>query len=401
MKKLVYAAVILAALALIGWHIWRKASAKKGGRRRGPTAVAVEIAPVRQAPIRDVGLFTGSLSARYRFVVAPKIAGRLRRLQVDVGDPVTKGQEIAWLENEEYAQNVRQARAELDVARARLKESQSSLDVAQREFARYDALFRKNISSASDLDVKKSEFQVAEAKRNVASASVAQKEAELKAVEVRLSYTRVRASWDAGVAVRVVGERYVDEGAMLKANEPIVSVLDISALKAVIYAIERDYPKLRVGQTALLATDAFPRRRFKGKVARVAPLLRESSRQARVEIEVPNPGQALKPGMFIRAEIEFVRREKATVVPVSALARRKGRRGVFVADLKTLKARFVAVETGIVSRDLAEVTRPALSGWVVTLGQHLLADGAEIALPGGWKPKASAAPPARREGRKP
>ena len=168
---------------------------------------------------------------------------------------------------------------------------------------------------------------------------------------------------------------------MLKANDPIVSVLDIHPLTAVIYVIERDYSKIKIGQTTLATTDAFPGQTFKGTVLRVAPLLRETSREARVEIEMPNPQEILKPGMFVRVEIEFARHEDTTVVPLSSLVRRGGQRGVFVADQEQRKARFVPVEVGIVNGDLAEVVSPSLAGSVVTLGHHLLQDGSSILLP--------------------
>ena len=87
---------------------------------------------------------------------------------------------------------------------------------------------------------------------------------------------------------QVVGERYVHEGAMLAANNPIVSIFDIRSVIAAIHVIEEDYSKIRLGLDADVLTDAYPGRSFSGKVVRMAPLLKETSRQARVEIEIPN-----------------------------------------------------------------------------------------------------------------
>jgi len=215
----------------------------------------------------------------------------------------------------------------------------------------------------------------------VTLAQVTQKEAALNAAQVRFSYTQIRALWEDGDEARIVGERFVDEGEMLKANDPIVSVLEIHLLTAVIHVIERDYSQVRTGQEAVIATDAFPEKSFPGTIIRVAPILRETSRQARVEIEVANPQRLLKPGMFIRARIEFAKHDDATVVPVAALARRGGQQGVFVADTQKRKALFVPVTLGIAHNGLAEVLKPPLSGEVVTLGQHLLEDGSAIILP--------------------
>jgi multidrug efflux pump subunit AcrA (membrane-fusion protein) len=99
-----------------------------------------------------------------------------------------------------------------------------------------------------------------------------------------------------------------------------------------------------------------------------------------VEIEVPNPEQLLKPGMFVRAKIEFARHDNATLVPFAALVRREGEEGIFIADLNNLKARFVPVTTGIINGELAEIIEPAISGLAVTLGNHLLEDGSDIII---------------------
>ncbi len=102
----------------------------------------------------------------------------------------------------------------------------------------------------------------ADAREKVALAQVNQREAAVKAAEVRLSYSRIVAEWKEGSDERVVGERFVDEGAMLSANAPIVSILDIGRLIAVIQVIERDYSKVRIGQEAVVSTDAYPGRTF-------------------------------------------------------------------------------------------------------------------------------------------
>jgi RND family efflux transporter MFP subunit len=390
LKKTITILIVLTVLGLLGREVYeRVASQGKGmARRRRNLAVAVETQPVKKATIRDVGLFTGTLHPRSQFVVAPKIGGRLEKLLVDVGDTVQQDQLIAVLDNDEHLQQVDQARAELAVARANLEESRSALDIARRELERVKALRQKKIASESELDEAEAQFQAQTAKHKVAQAKVAQKNAALRATEVRLSYTRICVACNNGSEQQwVVGERFVDEGAMLAANTSIVSVLDIGAMTAVIHVIERDYPKVKLGQIAAVTADAFPGKTFSGKIVRVAPLLKETSRQARVEIEIPNPEALLKPGMFVRAQIEFGRHDDTTIVPLSALVNRNGRQGLFWADLQEMKARFVPVTLGIVNGDSAEVLEPPLSGRIVTLGQHLLENGTSILLPGAGRSK--------------
>jgi RND family efflux transporter MFP subunit len=227
-----------------------------------------------------------------------------------------------------------------------------------------------------------SEYTNQEAKVKVAKAQVAQKKAALKAAQIRLSYAQIRVSWNDKKGSRVVGERFVDEGAMLAPNTPILSVLDINTMIAAIHVIERDYPQIRIGQEASVTTDAFPGKFFSGKIVRIAPLLKETSREARVEIDVPNKDGLLKPGMFVRVEIQFEKHPGATVVPFSALVKRGGRQGVFMTGSDNKTAHFVPVTSGISDGERVEILSPTLSGWVVTLGHHLLEDGSPIILPG-------------------
>ena len=384
MKRFLALIIALAAIGLLGWHVYFKVSpsGKNKTRQRRALPIAVEITPIRKVTIRDIGLFTGTLHPRTQFIVAPKIAGRLEKLLLNIGDQIDRNQLIAVLEDDEYLQQVDQVKAELEVAKAILEESRSMLKISEREFERTKALRKKKIASDSELDTAEAQYRTQEAKLRVAIAQVVQKEAVLKAARVRLSYTRIRAPQEQDNGQRVVGERFVDEGAMLAPNTPIISILDINLMTAVIHVIERDYSRVKIGQEAEVTTDAFPDRKFFGKIRRVAPLLKETSREARVEIEIPNQNALLKPGMFVRVRIEFDRHNNATVVPSDALVKRKGQQGVFSADTSEMKAFFIPVKLGIVNDDLTEVVSPTLTGSVVKLGHHLLEDGSKIILPG-------------------
>jgi len=373
------------ALAMIAGCSQTPNAPGKPGGKHGAQAVAVEVAPVETGTIRDVGTFTGSIVARSRFVVAPKVSGRLKRLTVDIGDRVRCDQLIAELDDDEYAQALEQARAELAVARANVAQAASSLHTARRELERVEKLRGKSIASESELDIAKAGHDSAAALQAVALAEVSRREAALKAAEVRLSYTRIRASWEGDpegpTSERVVGERFVHEGAMLGANSPIVSVLDLSTVKAVVHVVERDYSRLSPGHNAVVKVDAFPGREFRGRIERVAPVLKEASRQARVEVTVANAEDLLKPGMFARVTVVFGVHEGVTIIPTDALARRGDEQGVFLLDGAREKVSFVPVKVGMVEGPRAEVLEPELEGEIVTLGLHLLENGSSIILP--------------------
>ena len=399
MKKVLAGVLVVVIVALAGWQAHKRIQASKTARNASPgaPAVAVEVQPIQRSAIRDVGVFTGSLVPKSQFIVAPKAAGWLKEILVDIGDSVGRNDVIAILDDEEFIRKVEQARAELQVAKANAENAASDLDLAQREYERVMALRERQIASAAELDGGASALNASQTKLKVAAAQVAQQEAALQAAELQLSYTKVRAFWESGEADgttsgggarRVVGERFVDAGTLVQMNQPIVSILENDPLKAVVFVIERDYPKMNIGQDATVTTDAYPARTFRGVIRRIAPLLKESSRQARVEIEIANPNHLLKPGMFVRAQVEFAVHEGATLVPISALVKRGGKEGVFVVEgpdaadaPQSGRARFVPVTIGIVSGELAEVVEPPISGMVVTLGNHLLEDGSPVTLP--------------------
>jgi RND family efflux transporter MFP subunit len=397
MKKLVFGGLVVIAVAGTGWEAHRRiqTSAGKKGERASPP-VAVEVAPVRRDTIRDIGVFTGSLVPQSQFVVAPKAAGWLKKLLVDIGDRVGRNDVIAVLDDEQFTRQVEQAAAELQVAKANAENSASALDLARREYERITALREKKIASAAEMDTALAQYNTSQTQLKVAQAQVVQKEAALEAAKLQLSYTQVRAFWEAGDPNRVVGERFVDEGALVQMNQPIVSILENNPLVAVVFVIERDYPKVSISQQALVTTDAYPGRTFTGRIRRIAPLMKETSRQARVEIEIPNPDYRLKPGMFVRVQVEFAAHADATLVPISAVVRREGREGVFLisapgasgppageglSSTGAPQARFVPVTTGIVNSETVEIVAPELSGSVATLGNHLLEDGSRVLLP--------------------
>ncbi|MDH3414344.1 MAG: efflux RND transporter periplasmic adaptor subunit, partial [Gammaproteobacteria bacterium] len=153
----------------------------------------------------------------------------------------------------------------------------------------------------------------------------------------------------------------------------------------VFFVTERDYALLQPEQTALLRTDAFPGETFKGRIIRIAPVFQESTRQARVEVWLDNPGLRLKPGMFVRAMVVLDRVAETTIVPEQALVRRDGRDGVFVLepDRKSVAWREVAV--GIRQRSRVQVEGEGLGTHVVTLGQQLLDNGSLVSVEGGMK----------------
>jgi RND family efflux transporter MFP subunit len=361
--------------------------ANKSSRRGDRDAVPVEVAAIERGPIEHRRTFTGTLTPKAEFVVAPKVSGRVEQLDVDLADTVTRGQRVAKLDNEEYVQSVAQAEAEFAVATANLAEAKSLLNIAERELQRVERLSKRGVASESQRDTAKADQLAKQSRVEVTRAQVARSKAALEAARIRLGYTNVTAGWQGGGDQRVVAERYVDEGQTVAANAPLLRIVEMNPITAVFFVTERDYTLLRSGQTVTLRTDAHPGEVFEGSIARIAPVFRESTRQARVEAEVDNRDLRLKPGMFVRATVVLDRVEDATIVPEQALVRRDGRDGVFVIADDGKSVSWRDVQVGIRQDGRVQVTGDGLNTQVVTLGQQLLDNNSAVSIAGRMQSK--------------
>lgn len=378
-------AIPLVATAVLlggGWALrvarQDEAPAGPGSGARGP--VAVEAVAVEHGPIEQRRELTGTLEATAEIVVAPKVGGRLDRITVDLGDPVRRGQVVAELDDEELEQAQAQAKADLAVAQARKLAADNALEIAERNLERVAGLRQRGIVTEEELDATRATKLQAEAEVAVASSEITRAKAALRGAEVRKAYTQVSVDWTDGAETRVVAERLVDDGTMVAANTPLLSVVGLDPLVVAVHVTEQDYGRLRMGLPVSLITDAYPGEEFTGHVARIAPVFAPESRQARVELEVPNPEGRLRPGMFVRARVVLARVEAAAIVPRAALVSQGDGHAVYVvSDDDT--ARLQPVTVGVSDGERVQVDGLPGSARVITLGQARLHDGAAIVLP--------------------
>ncbi|MFZ7124721.1 MAG: efflux RND transporter periplasmic adaptor subunit [Desulfobacterales bacterium] len=354
---------------------------EQAGEGEGLMPAPVEVAAIDRGPIELRRTYSGELEAQAQFIVAPKISGRIHQLDVDAGDVVTRGQTVAILDSDEYIQAVAQAEADLAVARANLAEAESALEIANRELRRVETLRKRGVASDSELDTAKAGQLAKRAALEVAMAQVTKALAVLESSRIRLSYTQVKAQWPGGDPERIVAERFVDEGETVSANASLVSVVEIDPIIGVIFVTEKEYTRLRPGQSVFLTTDAYPGERVTGEIHRIHPVFQKATRQAKVEIRIDNPRHRLKPGMFIRATVVLDRVEEATIVPEPAITRRNDRTGVFVLSDDGRSVVWREVTIGIREAGRVQVEGDGLSGRVVVLGQQLLEDGSAITIP--------------------
>lgn len=372
---------LLLFAGLIGWQVTDRLQETDVAKKKAASRpIPVEVADIRIGDIELRRAFSGTLQAYTEFVVAPKVSGRIERIEVDLADIVTRGQVVAQLDNDEYEQAVRQAEADLAVARANLAEAESLLKIAERELQRIERLRQKGVSSESQRDTAKADELAKAAHVEVTRAQVIRAQAELETARIRLGYARVSADWGSGSEQRVVAERYVDEGETVSANAQLLRIVELDPMKAVFFVTERDYARLQPGQRASLTTDAYPGETFDAGIVRISPVFRENTRQARVELKVDNPDLRLKPGLFVRVEVVLERAESVAIVPEQALAKREGQDGVFVVDAEGSQVNWRPVTLGIRHAQQVGIAGEGLRGRVVVLGQQLLDDGSAVAI---------------------
>lgn len=380
-KKVWFAIALLVVAGIVTWLLVDYLpSPEKKSRAGKARVVPVEVANIERGSIELRRSFTGTLEAAAEFVVAPKVSGRIEQLSVDLADSVTRGQVVARLDNDEYVQSVRQAQADLAVAQANLAEARSQLTLSERELQRIKDLRKRSMTSASQEDAAKANQVAKQAHVEVTQAQVTRAEAVLESARIRLGYTEVSAGWRGGDDQRVVAERYVDEGQTVSANTELLRIVELDPITGVFFVTEQDYARLQLGQPVLLSTDAYPDDSFDGQILRIAPVFRENTRQARVELHVANPELRLKPGMFVRATVILDQVAETTIVPEQALVKRDGRYGLFVVAADGKSVTWRTVQVGIREGNRVQVLGEDLGKQVVTLGQQLLDDQSTISI---------------------
>ncbi len=378
--------VAIGAAAYLGLFTRGEGAARQGGGGGGfggfggggfRPPITVETGVAATGEIDATIVVVGNLIGEQTVDVVPRTGGRLVSINVKLGDAVRRGQTIAKIEDFEIVEQVKQAQASLEVARATIRQREADLKVAEVNFERSQNLFARQLLAKQALDDAESRFLSAQAQLDLSSAQATQTGARLEELQINLGNTTIVSPVDG-----FVGRRDADPGAWVSQNAPIVSVVDISRLRLVANIVERDLRLVSVGDPALLEVDAYPGETFNGRIARVSPVLDPSTRTAAMEVEVPNGDNRLKPGMYARIQLRVEHLTDATLVPKNAVVDYEGRRGVFISNAEN-KAEFLPVTIGLEDSDKAQVTSGVKPGdRVVTSGAASLRVGDTLVLPG-------------------
>ena len=388
MRKTILIVVILVAVAGGAWY-YRSggadtaaaspnpaAGAPGGGRGGGRAAMPVDMAPASRHEVIDYVTVVGNLIGQATVDVVPRVGGRIDSIPVKLGDRVTRGQTIAKIEDDQIKEQINQRMASLEVNKANVTQRESDAKLAETIFQRMKVQYDRDLLSKQLLEDAEAKYNTAVSNVGVAKAQLVQMQSSVDELKITLANTTVTSPVDGFVSKRVL-----DQGAFAGANTVILSVVDIGIVRMVANLVEKDVKRVQPGVSALVEVDAFPGEQFTGQVSRVAPVFDPATRTAPMEIEVPNPGFRLKPGMYARVRLTVDRRPNALTVPRGAVADIEGKRGVFM--LENGVARFHEVKTGLQDNERVEVLEGLTEGQrVVTVGTLALRDGDRISVVG-------------------
>ena len=352
-------------------------STGRAGAGAGRSMMTVELAPVTRQEVVDYITVVGNLVGEATVDIVPRVAGRIESIPVKLGDRVAKGQLITKIEDREIREQINQAQATLDVNKANVAQRENEVQLQQIALDRAKTSFEKGLTSRQTLEDAEARYNAAISQLNVAKAQQSQTQFRIDELKITMSNTSVVAP-NAGF----VSRRMLDAGAFANANTVLLTIVDIDSVRLVANLVEKGFKKVVPGVEAKVQVDTFPGEDFNGRVSRVAPVFDPATRTAQMEIEVPNPGFRLKPGMYARVRLTLERRPNALTVPRNAVVDLEGKRGVFLVNEGV--AKFIEVGTGLTDGERMEI----LSGIdenqrVITTGALALRDGDRVALPAG------------------
>ena len=349
-RTLTLLAVLVPLVGLFGYAILTS----------GPLApVPVTLTEVTERAIAPALFGVGTVEARYTYRIGPTIAGRVSRVEVQVGDRVKAGQLLGEmdpvdLDDRVHAQDAALRRAESGVvaAQAQVRDGTARRDYAATQVHRYEQLLQARTASEDTAGAKRQEAQVAEAGLALAQANQESAEQELKRVRAeREALVRQRANLRLVAPVNaLVVSRDAEPGSTVVAGQSVIEVIDPGSLWVDVRFDQLGAAGLRADLPARIALRSRPGVAIPGRVLRVEPRADAVTEELRAKVafaDQPDPLPAV--GELAEVTVALPALAPAPVVPNAALHRVDGRLGVWVLDPDGL--RFAPVDPGATDLD--------------------------------------------------
>lgn len=354
--------------------------------------VPVDTHRIKPANIVAEVMGTGTLEARIKTTISPRIQERLAEVLVDQGDAVSAGQLLARLDDGELRQQVAVSTAALSSARATAERvradegrAQAVAEQARLDHKRVSDLLATQVTSRADLDKAVEQWHVAEADLKRSQAAIVEAERQIITAEKtvayqqeRLSYAQMLSPYD-GLVVR----RDRDPGGVVVPGSSILQLISTNEIWVSAWVDETASAALRPGQLARIAFRSEPSKSFPGEVARLGRETDRETREFLVDVRVKDLPLTWTVGQRAEVFIETGRKSEVLVIPQRFLQWRAGKPGVFISEHG--KARWRAVTLGLRGREAVEITEGLAPGEQVVATREAkqppLADGQHISAP--------------------
>jgi HlyD family secretion protein len=360
LSRILILAVVAAGVAGAVWYVSR------------PKPISVVLASADRGAVERTVANTraATVTACRRSKLAPLSGGQIAKLHVREGDRVKRGQILLELWNDNLVAQELVAQDQLKASRLRAEQACLGADQARRDADRARQLREQGFISIERVDQMESEARTRAVACRATQADVEQAAARVTAVRADLSRTYLRAPF-AGVVANISGEL----GEMTIPSPPgiptppAVDLIDDSCLYITAPIDEVDAPAIRLDMPARISVDAFPDRKFKGHVRRIAPYVLDIEKQARtvdVEVEFSDPKETETLLVGYSADVEIVLDTRTDALRVPTAAIQEGNRVlVFVPATGILEQR--TITTGLANWQYTEVTSGLQPGERVVL----------------------------------
>jgi RND family efflux transporter MFP subunit len=347
---------------------------------------------------------SGAVEANVTAQSAFQIAGRVAKVFVEEGQPVTKGQVLAELDDTDYRNAYDAAQAQADAAQATDHKAQTGPRAQELEQARIDYerwldeytrmkyLYDHKSLPANDFKKIEAGYQAAQQRYNMAQQGTRVEEKQSASAQFRAASAQMHEAHKRLGDTRLiapisgfVGMRRIDVGDTVAAGMPVLSVLDLNPVKVRVGIPEAEIGKVRGAARATVTIPSLDNQPFEGKVEAVGVAADPASRTYTVKIAVPNPAHLLRAGMVSEARIFGSAMVNTITVPGSAIVRdAKGVTSVYLYYPGQQRVYARRVEVGQLLRNEVEI-RSGLSGneQVVIAGQQNVREGSPVRIAGG------------------
>lgn len=391
-KRIIIVSVIVAVILVFAGALY---AFTRGGTKIDPS----KLAKVEKGDLAKSVVATGKVEPITKVEVKSKASGIVKKLLVDAGDKVKKGQLLAQLDKQEIEAQVAQSRAALLAAEANLKSSQADwerakvdaegpeLPMLKSNYDRAVQMAKDGVVSQSALEdadkgyklginkqnVAKAQITVLQAKIAQSEAQIAQSRANLQQLEEQLSYTDVQSPIDGLVLSRDVemGDA-VSSILVLGSSATLVMTLgDTSQVYVKGKVDESDIGRVYLGQPARIKVESFKDKTFNGVVTKISPMGVEKDNVTTFEVRVSinNPGGELKAEMTANAEIILEEHKNVLQIPEGSILYDKDKKAsVEIPEAKEKDGKKkIAVNIGISNGAKTEVLSGLKEGDQVVL----------------------------------